>query len=80
MLTPKWRIARIVTTFFQPAPLQKWTSIVTAVSAIVRLQAFAAVLLDELTAGSATPAVIALVVGVQSALGATCIENGLATG
>ena len=77
MLTLTLRTASLVVTFFQPAAEQKWTSIVTAVSAIVGLLTFAAILLDGFTAGGATPAVVALVVGVQSALGATSsIENG----
>ena len=61
-----------------PTVQQNRTTIVTAVSAIVESLTFAAILLDGLTAGSATPAVVALVVGVQSALGATSsIETAL---
>ena len=49
----------------------------TAVGAIIGLLTFAAILLDGFTAGSATPAVVAIIVGTQSALSATsAIENG----
>lgn len=77
MLILKWRIASIVATFFQPAAQEKWESIVTAVAAIVGLLTFAAILLDAVTDAAATPAVVAIVVGVQSTLSAVGnIENG----
>ncbi|KAL8627638.1 hypothetical protein Q9189_006661 [Teloschistes chrysophthalmus] len=70
-------ITQIVVKFFQPQAEQEWTSIVTAVSSIVGLFTFIAILIDGFTAGSATPAIVAAVVGIQSALAAAAnFKNG----
>lgn len=63
-------ITQIVVKFFQPQAQQKWQSIVTAVSSVVGLFTFVAVLIDGFTAGAATPALVAAIVGIQSALAA----------
>ena len=59
-----------MTTFFQPAAQEKWESIVTATAAVVGLVTFAAILLDAVTGSTATPAIVAAVVGIQSTLSA----------
>ncbi|KAL8666202.1 MAG: hypothetical protein Q9202_001709 [Teloschistes flavicans] len=70
-------ITQIVVKFFQPQAEQEWTAIVTAVSSIVGLFTFIAILIDGFTGGSATPALVAAVVGIQSALAAAAnFKNG----
>lgn len=70
-------ITQIVTKFFQPQAEQEWQAIVTAVSSIVGLFTFVAILIDGFTAFTATPALVAAVVGIQSALGAAAnFKNG----
>ncbi|KAL8663363.1 MAG: hypothetical protein Q9168_008103, partial [Polycauliona sp. 1 TL-2023] len=70
-------IAQIVVKFFQPQAVQKWSAIVSAVGALVGLFIFAAVLIDGLTAGTATVGIVAAVIAVQSALSATgAFKNG----
>ena len=70
-------ITNIVTKFFQPQAEQEWQAIVTAVSSVVGLFVFAAILIDGLTAGTATVFMVAAIVGVQSALAAAAnFKNG----
>lgn len=70
-------ITNIVVKFFQPQAQQLWQSIVTAVSSVVGLLTFIAILIDGFTEGAATPALVALVVGVQSTLAAAAnFKNG----
>ncbi|KAL8930180.1 MAG: hypothetical protein Q9208_000797 [Pyrenodesmia sp. 3 TL-2023] len=61
-------ITQIVVKFFQPQAEQKWKSIATAVSSIVGLFTFVAILIDGFTGFTATPALVAAVVGVQTIL------------
>lgn len=71
-------ITQIVVKFFQPQATQKWQAIVTAISSIIGLFTFIAILIDGFTAGTATPALVAAVVGVQAALAAAPnLANGL---
>ncbi|KAL8989958.1 MAG: hypothetical protein Q9169_008240 [Polycauliona sp. 2 TL-2023] len=70
-------ITQVVVKFFQPQAEQEWQAIVTAVSALVGLFIFAAVLIDGLTAGTATVFIVAAVIAVQSTLSATsAFKNG----
>ncbi|KAL8744032.1 MAG: hypothetical protein Q9184_008044, partial [Pyrenodesmia sp. 2 TL-2023] len=70
-------ITQIVVKFFQPQAEQKWQSIVTAVSSIVGLFTFVAILIDAFTAGAATSVLVAAVVGVQTVLAASAtFANG----
>ncbi|KAL8849982.1 MAG: hypothetical protein Q9221_005088 [Calogaya cf. arnoldii] len=63
-------ITQIVVKFFAPILTQEWTVIVAAVSSIVGLFTFAAILLDVFSAGSLTGVLVAAVVGVQSVIAA----------
>lgn len=63
-------ITQIVVKFFQPQAEQKWELIVTAVSSVVGLFTFIAILIDGFTGWTATPALVAAVVGIQSAIAA----------
>ncbi|KAL8900031.1 MAG: hypothetical protein Q9207_005895, partial [Kuettlingeria erythrocarpa] len=70
-------VTQIVVKFFQPQATQKWQAIVTAVSSIIGLFTFVAILIDGFTAGTATPALVAAVVGVGAVLSASAnLGNG----
>ncbi|KAI4184847.1 MAG: hypothetical protein L6R41_004482 [Letrouitia leprolyta] len=70
-------ITQIVVKFFQPQAEQEWQAIVTAVSSIVGLFTFLAIILDAFTEGAATGVLVAAIVGVQSALAAAAnFKNG----
>lgn len=70
-------ITQIVVKFFSPILTQEWQALVAAVSSIVGLFTFAAILLDALTAAALTGVLVAAVVGVQSALAAAAnFQNG----
>lgn len=58
----------LVVTFFQPAAEQKWTTKLAAGAAFIGLLTFAAILIDYLTAETATPLLVAAIVGLQSTL------------
>lgn len=64
-------ITNIVTKFFQPQATQKWETIVTAVSSVVGLLTFVAILIDGFTSFTSTPALVAAIVGISSALAAS---------
>lgn len=70
-------ITQIVVKFFSSILTQEWQALVAAVSSIVGLFTFAAILLDALTAAALTGVLVAAVVGVQSALAAAAnFQNG----
>lgn len=70
-------ITQIVIKFFQPQATQEWQAIVTAVSSVVGLFTFIAIIIDAFTAGAATGVLVAAIVGVQSALAAAAnFKNG----
>ncbi|KAL8686708.1 MAG: hypothetical protein Q9218_006921 [Villophora microphyllina] len=70
-------ITQIVVKFFQPQAEQEWQAIVTAVSSVVGLLTFIAILIDGFTEGAATPALVAAIVGIQSTLAAAAnFKNG----
>ena len=70
-------ITQIVVKFFQPQAQQEWQAIVTAVSSVVGLFTFLAIILDAFTEGAATGVLVAAIVGVQSALAAAAnFKNG----
>ncbi|KAI4265332.1 MAG: hypothetical protein L6R38_009500 [Xanthoria sp. 2 TBL-2021] len=70
-------ITQIVVKFFAPILTQEWQALVAAVSSIVGLFTFAAILLDVFTAGAMTGVLVAAIVGVQSALAAAAnFKNG----
>ncbi|KAL8753484.1 MAG: hypothetical protein Q9199_005012 [Rusavskia elegans] len=70
-------ITQIVVKFFQPQAEQEWQAIVTAVSSVVGLLTFIAIIIDAYTAGASTGLLVAAIVGVQSALGAAAnFKNG----
>ncbi|KAL8627500.1 hypothetical protein Q9189_006790 [Teloschistes chrysophthalmus] len=70
-------ITQIVVKFFQPQAEQEWQAIVTAVSSVVGLLTFIAILIDGFTDFTATPALVAAIVGIQSTLGAAAnFKNG----
>ncbi|KAL8813181.1 MAG: hypothetical protein Q9200_000448 [Gallowayella weberi] len=70
-------ITQIVVKFFQPQAEQEWQSIVTAVSSIIGLFVFVAILIDGFTGSAATPLLVAATVGIQSALAAAAnFKNG----
>ncbi|KAL8710171.1 MAG: hypothetical protein Q9220_005254 [cf. Caloplaca sp. 1 TL-2023] len=70
-------ITQIVVKFFQPQATQKWTAIVTAVSSVIGLLTFIAIIIDALTEGAATGILVAAIVGTQSALAAAAnFKNG----
>ncbi|KAL8826951.1 MAG: hypothetical protein Q9170_007206 [Blastenia crenularia] len=70
-------ITQIVVKFFQPQATQEWQAIVTAVSSVVGLLTFIAIIIDTLTEGAATGILVAAIVGTQSALGAAAnFKNG----
>ncbi|KAL8733366.1 MAG: hypothetical protein Q9166_002190 [cf. Caloplaca sp. 2 TL-2023] len=70
-------ITNIVIKFFEPAAKQEWQAIVTAVSSIVGLFTFAAIILDAFTAGALTGVLVAALVGIQNTLAAAAnFKNG----
>ncbi|KAL8774447.1 MAG: hypothetical protein Q9209_000820 [Squamulea sp. 1 TL-2023] len=70
-------ITQIVVKFFQPQAEQEWQAIVTAVSSVVGLLTFVAIIIDAYTAGASTGLLVAAIVGVQSALAAAAnFKNG----
>ncbi|KAL8950010.1 MAG: hypothetical protein Q9222_003919 [Ikaeria aurantiellina] len=70
-------ITQIVVKFFQPQATQEWQAIVTAVSSVVGLLTFIAIIIDALTEGAATGILVAAIVGVQSTLAAAAnFKNG----
>lgn len=70
-------ITQIIVKFFQPQAEQEWQAIVTAVSSVVGLLTFIAIIIDAYTAGASTGLLVAAIVGVQSALGAAAnFKNG----
>ncbi|KAL8790072.1 MAG: hypothetical protein Q9213_000774 [Squamulea squamosa] len=68
-------ITQIVVKFFQPQAEQEWQAIVTAVSSIIGLFTFVAIIIDTFTAGATSGVVVAAVVGIQSALAAASNFN-----
>ncbi|KAL8662060.1 MAG: hypothetical protein Q9202_005034 [Teloschistes flavicans] len=70
-------ITQIVVKFFQPEAQQEWQAIVTAVASVVGLLTFIAILIDGFTDFTATPALVAAIVGIQSTLSAAAnFKNG----
>ena len=70
-------ITQIVVKFFQPQAEQEWQAIITAVSSVVGLLTFIAIIIDAYTAGASTGLLVAAIVGVQSTLAAAAnFKNG----
>ncbi|KAL8849223.1 MAG: hypothetical protein Q9221_005801 [Calogaya cf. arnoldii] len=71
-------ITQTVVKIFQPQAEQKWQAILTTVSSIIGLFTFIAILIGGFTGFTATPALVAAIVGIQAAHGtAANFANGL---
>ena len=70
-------IISIITKFFQPQAEQEWQAIVTAVSSVVGLLTFIAIIVDASTAGATTGVIVGVIVSIQSTLAAAAnFKNG----